>query len=53
MRLTQVQMAGEKKKKNGREITTGIQIDYTRANVKIMQMSFTSEWDPRDERGYN
>ena len=46
-------MAGEKKKKNGREITTGIQIDYTRANVKIMQMSFTSEWDPRDERGYN
>lgn len=40
-------------KRNGREITGGIQIDYTRGNVKIMQMSFTSEWDPRDERGYN
>lgn len=35
------------------DITGGIQIDYTVANVKIMQMPFTSEWDPRDERGYN
>lgn len=35
------------------DITDGIQIDYRTANVKIMQMSFTSEWDPRDEQGYN
>jgi len=45
---------GRREKKNRkREITVGVQIDYTRGNVKIMQMSFTSEWDPRDERGYN
>lgn len=35
------------------DITSGIQIDYTVANVKIMQIPLTSEWDPRDERGYN
>lgn len=44
---------GELMEKSREKGESRIQIDYKEDDVKIMQMSFTSEWDLGGEQGYN